>query len=114
MLKLTYTCQIRTKVETGATFQEILENVAKSDYVTIVTTSCAIVTHIGNVTTFYSGMTEQEYESLFTAIVAPYSTVGEREDLDLCVNAVQIVMLNYSKRLQEYKVKNTKLKQYIG
>lgn len=114
MLKLTYTNGIRTNVQNDACMPELLAEIATADSVTIVTTTCTIVTHIGNVARFYSGMPERDYESLYTRICAPYSEVGESEDKDIFVNAVQVVMLGYAQRLAQYASKTAKLKQYLG
>lgn len=113
MLALEYTNGIRTKVRNNVTVLELLAEIAIADYMTIVTTTCVIVVHIGNVATFYSGMSERDYESLYTRICAPYSEVGESEDKDIFVNAVQVVMLGYAQRLAQYASKTAKLKQYL-
>jgi hypothetical protein len=114
MLKLTYTNGIRTNVENSATITELLKEISIADSMTIVTTTCTIVVHTGNVAKFYSGMTERDYESLYTRICAPYSDVGETEDKNIFVNAVQIVMLGYAQRLAQYVGKMANLHKYLN
>lgn len=114
MLKLTYTNEIRTNVDNNATVCELLAEIAQADRLTIVTTTCTIVVHTGNVAKFYSGMTEYEYEMLYTRICAPYSDVGETDDKDIYVNAVQVVMLGYAQRLAQYVSKTANLRKYLG
>lgn len=113
MLKLTYTAGIRTSVENNATTLELLTEIAQADSMTIVTTTCTIVVHVGNVAKFYSGMPERDYESLYTRICAPYSDVGETDDKDIYVNAVQVVMLGYAQRLAQYASKTANLRKYL-
>ena len=102
MQALVYLDGICEVVEQNAKLELLHDNLKHADSVSICTVSSVFVLHIGNVALYFSGMTENTVNSLYTSLLAPYSKVGECEDEDLFVSSVQITLQNFANRLAAY------------
>lgn len=106
MFALHYENGIRTNV-CRVSGHEFLSWVEISDTLTICTISCVFVVHTTHETIYFEGLTEQEYNTYYTMLVAPYSKVGEADDNDLFVDAANVRLYNFAERLKEYYARLT-------
>lgn len=103
MLTLVYRNGICTKVEKENTPKDVVAACDTAQRVVICQVSAVIVAHLADGSTlYYYGMRESDINSLYTHLLAPYSQVGEKDDTDLFVDKVQVVLDNFADRLRSY------------
>lgn len=108
MNALHYENGIRTKV-CAVGIHELLSFAEIAEQLTICTVSSVFVAHTKHETVYFDGLTESESVSLYTLFLAPYSHIAEnKEDDDLFVDAANVRLYNFAKRLQEYRSKQPK------
>ena len=113
MNALHYENGIRTKV-CAVGIHELLSFAEIAQTLTICTISSVFVVHTERETIYYDDLTESESVSLYTLFLAPYSHIAEnKEDEDLFVDAANVRLYNFAKRLQEYRSKQPKYTKYL-
>lgn len=114
MNALHYENGIRTKV-CAVGVHELLSLAEIAETLTICTISSVFVVHTERETVYYDGLTENEATTLYTLFLAPYSHIAEnKEDEDLFVDAANVRLYNFAKRLQEYRARMPQLSKFLG
>ena len=113
MNALHYENGIRTKV-CAVGIHELLSFAEIAEQLTICTVSSVFVAHTKHETVYFDGLTESESNTLYTLFLAPYSHIAEnKDDDDIFVDAANVRLYNFAKRLQEYRSKQPKYAKYL-
>lgn len=113
MNALHYENGIRTKVCVVG-IHELLSLAEIAEQLTICTISSVFVAHTKHETVYFDGLTESESVSLYTLFLAPYSHIAEnKDDDDIFVDAANVRLYNFAKRLQEYHAKQPKYTKHL-